>query len=135
MEKLYIAPTEFSPEIILAPYDNIFRINGCSRPENVREIYDPVVQWLSDYKNKLMNDNSEYNDYHPFTLQLDLEYFNSSTAKFLFDIVMIMKSIKEEGIPVAINWFYDSDDYDCREAGEDLAILAEIDFTYIEKPQ
>jgi hypothetical protein len=72
---------------------------------------------------------------NPFTLQLDLEYFNSSTAKFLYDIIMVFKSIKEEGIPVAINWFYDPEDPDCLEAGEDLAILAKIDFKFIERQE
>ncbi|MBN1388848.1 MAG: DUF1987 domain-containing protein [Bacteroidales bacterium] len=133
MEKLYIAPSDFNPEIILSPHDNIFRIKGNSRPENVREIYDPVVQWLSDYKNMLISEVSSYSEDNPLSLQLDLIYFNSSTAKFLYDIVMIMKSIDEEGIPVAINWFHDPEDPDSLEAGEDLAILAEIDFKYIER--
>jgi len=135
MEKLYIAPSESKPEIILSHEDNIFRIKGNSRPENVREIYEPVVKWLSDFKNILINDNSLYSEQDPFILQLDLVYFNSSTAKFLYDIVMILKSIKEEGIPTTINWFYDPEDPDCREAGEDLAFLAKIDFVYIERQE
>ncbi len=133
VEKLYMAPSESMPEVTLSHEDNVFRISGISRPENIRKIYEPIVQWLTDYKNILINDDSIYSEDNPFILQLDLVYFNSSTAKFLYDIVMILKSIKEEGIPTTINWFYDPEDPDCREAGEDLAILAEIDFVYIER--
>ena len=43
--------------------------------------------------------------------------------------------MREEGIPIVIQWFYDRDDQDCLEAGEDLAALAEIDFTFIERQQ
>lgn len=135
MENLYIPPSEVMPEITLSHKDNIFSIRGSSRPENVREIYEPVLTWLSDYKKMLITDRSIYTENNPFIFQLDLEYFNSSTVKFLFDIIMTMKSLEEEGIPVAIHWFYDPEDPDSREAGEDLAILAEIDFTYIERQE
>ena len=135
MEKLYIAPSESMPEITLSHDDNVFRIKGVSRPENVRLLYEPVVKWLSDYKEILINKDPVYSEDNPFILQLDLVYFNSSTAKFLYDIVMILKSIKEDGIPTVINWFYDPDDPDCLEAGEDLAVLAEIDFVYIERQE
>ncbi|MFO7853297.1 MAG: DUF1987 domain-containing protein [Bacteroidota bacterium] len=135
MENLYIPPSEVMPEITLSHKDNIFRIRGCSRPENVREMYEPVLTWLSDYKKKLITGRSIYTENNPLIFQLYLEYFNSSTVKFLFDIIMIMKSLEEEGIPIAIHWFYDPEDPDSREAGEDLAGLAEIGFKYIERQE
>ena len=90
---------------------------------------------MTEYKIILADDCSVYSQEKPFILKLDLEYFNSSTVKFLFDIIRIVRSMKEEGIPIVIQWFYDRDDQDCLEAGEDLAALAEIDFTFIERQQ
>ena len=133
MEKLYIKSSEYIPEITLSPSDNIFMIKGISRPENIRLIYEPVIGWMTEYRNVLAEDHSDYSEEKPFILKLDLEYFNSSTVKFLFDIIRIVKLIKEEGTPVVIQWIHESDDQDCREAGEDLASLAEIDFTYVER--
>ena len=135
MEKLYVPRSEFIPEINLSPEDNVFSITGISRPENIRLIYEPVIDWMTGYKTVLTEDYSVYSVEKPFILKLDLEYFNSSTVKFLFDIIRIVKSMKEEGIPIVIQWFYDLDDQDCLEAGEDLAALAEIDFTFIERQQ
>ncbi len=135
MEKLYVSRSEFIPEINLSPEDNVFSITGISRPENIRLIYEPVIDWMTEYKTVLADDFSVYSEERPFIFKLDLEYFNSSTVKFLFDIIRIVKSMKEEGIPIVIQWFYDRDDQDCLEAGEDLAALAEIDFTYIERQQ
>ncbi len=135
MEKLYIKSSEYIPEITLSPSDNVFSIKGISRPENIRLIYEPVIGWMTEYRNVLAEDHSVYSEQKPFILKLDLEYFNSSTVKFLFDIIRIVKSMKEEGTPVVIQWIYESDDQDCREAGEDLASLAEIDFMFVERQQ
>jgi hypothetical protein len=58
MKKLYIAPSESIPEITLSHDDNVFMIKGNSRPENIRLLYDPVVKWLTDYKDILTNEDS-----------------------------------------------------------------------------
>ena len=133
MRKLYLPTTDLSPEIIFSHEEKLFRIKGNSRPENVRDIYEPVVQWLKNYKEYLSEDGSDYNKENPLILQFDLDYFNSSSAKYLYDIVMVLKAFDKEQIPIAITWAYDPADTDSREAGEDLATLAEIDFIFIKK--
>ncbi len=133
MQKLYQPPSDIDPEITLSHDENIFRISGMSSPENVRATYEPAINWLSDYRDKLKTDKSSYTEDKPLVLKLDLEYFNSSSAIFLYDMVMIIKSIKEDGIPAIISWTYDPADTDSLEAGEDLSILAEIDFEYIKR--
>ncbi|MCK7538576.1 MAG: DUF1987 domain-containing protein [Marinilabiliales bacterium] len=67
--------------------------------------------------------------------RLDLEYFNSSSAKFLFDIFAHLKDLSNDGVPVDIEWYYDEEDTDLREAGEDLALLCELPFKYCPKTQ
>jgi len=135
MQKYYSAPSDLDPEINFSHDDNIFRITGVSRPENVRATYEPAIKWLSDYKTELATGYSSINKDNHLTLQLDLEYFNSSSAIFLYDIVMIIRSMKEEGIPARINWAFDPADTDSLEAGEDLSILAEIEFNYIKRQE
>ncbi len=133
MEKLYSPATNLNPEILLSPEDNAFIISGNSRPENASAVYEPLLQWLGEYKKVLEADNSVYSRDNPFILQLDLEYFNSSSAKFLYDIAVLAGSFTEKNIPVAIAWTYDPSDPDSREAGEDLAELAEVEFVYIKR--
>lgn len=133
MEKLYSPASLLKPEIMLSPEDNTFIIRGNSRPENASAVYEPLIQWLGEYKNILAADSPLYNSENPFILQIDLEYFNSSSAKFLYDIVVLAGSFTEKDIPVAIAWTYDPSDPESREAGEDLAELAEIEFVYIKR--
>jgi len=46
IEKLYISPTSTTPEIHFSPLENVFQIRGISSPEDVRELYYPVMNGL-----------------------------------------------------------------------------------------
>jgi hypothetical protein len=37
-------------------------------------------------------------------------------------------------IPVVVEWIYDEEDTDLKEAGSDIASLVEMEFTYVPKP-
>ncbi len=126
--------TEISPEIFLSPAESRFVISGNSAPEDVRELYYPVLAWMKEFVSQVKRNNT-YTDKKPLTFKLDLEYFNSSSAKFLFDIFTLLKDLNNEGVPVVIEWYYDAEDTDLREAGEDLALLCEIEFKYCPKPK
>ena len=126
--------TEISPEIFLSPVENRFIISGNSAPEDVREIYYPVLAWMKEFTAGV-KENNTYTDKKPLVFKLDLEYFNSSSAKFLFDIFSLLKDLNNEGVPVVIEWHYDAEDSDLLEAGEDLSILCEIGFKYCPKPK
>lgn len=125
--------TDLTPEIILAPEEDKFIISGKSAPEDVRTIYYPVIEWLEDFM-AWVRDKRPYTDRKPLVLQIDLEYFNSSTAKFLYDIITGLQTLANEGTPVEVQWLYDEEDIDLREAGEDLALLCEMQFKYCPKP-
>jgi len=134
MHKFYIGPTDNTPEIHLSPDENIFFIRGISSPEDVRSLYYPVNEWFKIYIDKIIEEKGTiFSPDNPLKLQIDLEYFNSSSAKFLFDIIMEIKRASLAEIPVIIEWYYDSADHDLRSAGSDIALLAEMEFTYIQK--
>ena len=69
----------------------------------------------------------------PLSFRFEFEYFNSSTAKFLFDIISSIKKLAECNIPTEIAWIYDPGDIDMKEAGEDLSILIDLKFVYVAK--
>ena len=60
------------------------------------------------------------------------EYFNTSSSKCLFDIFRKLNIVKESGFDLSINWYYEEDDEDMLEAGEDYADLLGIEFNYVE---
>jgi hypothetical protein len=134
MQKLYLPPTSTSPEIHFSPEEEIFFIRGISCPEDVRGIYYPVIEWLRNYIDILLEGKSaEYFNNVPLKFQVDLDYFNSSSGKFLYDIFLELKRLISGGIPVVVEWMYDEEDTDLQEAGSDIAALVEMEFTYIPK--
>jgi len=135
MEILKIEPTHISPTIRFIPELNDFSITGMSAPEDVRALYYPVIEWIDKFNGELMRgDNKIFNETNPLTLKIDLNYFNSASAKFLLDILLELKKIRESGTPVVVEWYYEEDDIDMKEAGEDISELVEMELKYIIKP-
>ena len=134
MQKLYISPTKSTPEINFSPEENIFQIKGTSSPEDVREMYYPVIEWVRIFIEDLLHgEGAVYTTDNPLKLKVDLEYFNSSSAKFLYDIFNDLKKLNDSQIPYVIEWHYDEQDTDMLDAGQDIALLVETSFNYIEK--
>jgi hypothetical protein len=134
IQKLYIKPTNLTPEVTFSPEENIFFIRGISSPEDVRAMYYPIIEWVKSYIDELLvTKNPNYTLDSPLCFGTDLIYFNSSTAKFLYDIFLEMKRLVPAGIPFIIQWFYDEEDLDQKEAGSDIALLVGMEFTFIEK--
>ena len=134
MQRLYIERTENTPEINFSPDENIFIIRGSSSPEDVRAMYYPVIEWLKILVEDIID--GEYKNFsaeRALILTTDLAYFNSSSAKFFFDIFSELKKLSDNGIRVIVEWFYDEEDMDQKEAGSDIAILVEMEFTFIPK--
>ena len=134
MQKLSISPTPLTPEINFSPEENVFIIRGTSSPEDVRAMYYPIIEWIKSFIDTTIKGNNIFlSTESPLKFQVDLKYFNSSSAKFLYDIFMELKRLPPSGIPVIVEWYHDEEDIDMKEAGSDIAFLAEMEFTYISK--
>ena len=134
MQPLILEPTPVTPEIIFSPSDKKFIIKGTSSPEDVRAIYYPVIEWTKKFIDEILSvSDAGYSEHNPFILKIDLDYFNSYSAKFFYDIFLEFKRLEPAAIPVKIEWYYEEDDTDSMDAGNDIALLAEMEFTYIEK--
>ena len=134
IEKLYIRSTNITPEVNLSPQENVFIIRGISSPEDVRSLYYPVIEWVKEYVTNLLEiKDVSFTKGSPLRFKTDLMYFNSSSAKFLYDIFLELKRLVPSGIPFIIEWYYDEEDLDLKEAGADIAMLVGMEFTYIAK--
>ncbi len=102
MQKLFIAAGQNTPEINFSPEENVFMIRGTSSPEDVRALYYPVIDWFTKYSEEIRTAHSLFTAEKPFVFQIDLKYFNSSSAKFLYDIITELKNISDTGIPVKV---------------------------------
>ena len=123
-ERFQIVGTEEIPNIILDAENGIFEITGRSFPENVERLFTPIIEWLKEY----ITDPNPTTDF-----KFQLEYFNSSSAKFLYDIFLELKRLDAVKIPVLVEWIYDQEDPDLLEAGQDIASLVDMIFVFVPK--
>jgi hypothetical protein len=134
MKRLYIERTASTPEINFSPEKNIFILKGNSSPEDVRAMYYPVIEWIKIFVDDAID--GEFKNItpdNPLKMQADLDYFNSSSAKFFYDMFIELKRLAANNKAVIVEWYYDQEDLDQKEAGSDIALLVEMEFVYIPK--
>ncbi len=124
MNKLEIIGTAKTPTVNFNPESGILEMKGRSIPENAIEFFKPLVDWLEEYSKSAI-DLTQAN--------IQLEYFNTSSSKCILDIFKKLESInKQDEKEVVINWYYEEDDEDMLEAGEDYQSILKIPFKMIE---
>ncbi|MFW5978872.1 MAG: DUF1987 domain-containing protein, partial [Bacteroidia bacterium] len=101
MESISLEGTTKTPTINLDPKKGTIEIKGRSIPENSIEFYRPIVEWLEEYANSPKKKT---------TVNVQLEYFNTSSSKCILDIFKKLESIKKARNEVIINWYYEEDD-------------------------
>jgi len=119
MNIIKIEGQEDTPKIVFDPSNDIFEISGRSLPEDAAMFYEPIIEWLQNYA----KNPNDYTDMH-----IKLNYFNTASSKLLLDILMILEEMVEDGRNCSIKWFYDEDDEDMEEAGEEYSELIEVPF-------
>ncbi|MGD9976993.1 MAG: DUF1987 domain-containing protein [Bacteroidales bacterium] len=118
MKKLYVQSTKDSPEVKFEPQSGNFSIVGISHPENISTFFDPVIKWLDDYLNELKV--SGIGSVQPIKLRLFFKYINSASYKYLITFLQKMNEFVDIGIQVNLEWQYECEDEDMREAGYEL---------------
>jgi hypothetical protein len=88
--------------------------------------FKPVLAWLDQYSKILYYEKEKYGQSIPFTANFRLQYFNSTSAKFFFDMLKVIEEFSKQGLNVKINWHYDSRDEDMKESGEEFSRMISI---------
>jgi len=95
--------TNITPAVTFAENSKLL-IKGRSIAEDVLKFYQPLIDWAGK-----LNISS-------LTVDINLEYVNSSSSKKLFSLLKVLDtntSIKD----LTINWFYEEGDEDSLEKG------------------
>ncbi|MBL0105588.1 MAG: DUF1987 domain-containing protein [Bacteroidetes bacterium] len=120
MSNLIIEESIKTPSISFRRETGTLELKGKSIPENSLEFYRPVYEWLDNYAQSPSTETE---------LRVRLEYFNTSSSKCLLDIFRRLESLHSGGkSKVKVSWFYDSEDEDMMEAGEDYKALVKVPF-------
>ena len=132
MDSLIIEPTDDSPGISFDLKTNRFVIYGRSRPENTVKFYTPVVNWISNYEKTLSSSSDQKGDKSNRALIFKMEYFNSISAKYFLDLILIIKDFVTKGYAIKIEWHYAKQDDDMFDIGKEFSIMANLKFDFIE---
>lgn len=123
MAVLMIESTEDTPRVVFDPANNNFEISGRSLPEDAPSFYGPVLAWLDQYYS-----GSPLPETH---IDFKLEYFNTASSKLILDVLMKLEEYHSAGNETLIKWYFDEDDEDMQEAGEEFADLVGVPFEHV----
>jgi hypothetical protein len=123
MESIIREGTPKTPSILFDAEKGLVDIRGRSIPENSTEFFKPLVEWLDRYSE---------NPAKITTVNIHLEYFNTSSSKCILDLFKKLETIYKAKNEVIVNWYYEEDDEDMLEAGEDYESIIRIPFKLIE---
>lgn len=130
MRKLIVNSTSNSPKVHFDPEEKRFEISGESRPPNVPAFYDEIIGWVNDFTKDLSVSGENRG---PVEFNLDFNYFNSSSAKYILDFCKKIATLRANGENATIRWHYESDDLDMLEVGKEMSRMARIPFDYVQK--
>jgi len=122
IQTLEIAETRDTPYVLLDAKKNTFQISGNSMPEDAARFFDPIFDWIEEYV-KTPNESTH--------LVCNLDYFNSSSAKMLYQLFIELENIKEIGLKVKISWHFESEDKLIEEKGLEYQSILNIPFEMI----
>ncbi|MDY0199985.1 MAG: DUF1987 domain-containing protein [Bacteroidales bacterium] len=120
MNNLYVKGNSKTPEIDFKK--GVLKISGRSIPEDALSFYQPVIKWLENYitqPEKLTN------------VSILIEYINSGSNRFLYNIIKILEKCFLDGNEVTISWYYEEDDDTIQNLGLDFKALFKVPISLI----
>jgi hypothetical protein len=126
MEKYEIEGTVKTPSIVMDGDDGIMTIEGRSNPENAREFFQPVMEWLDEY----LKNPAEKTD-----LRINLEHFNTSSSKYLMEVLRKIRYLADNDHLFNVTWMYEEDDLEMLDTAEAYEMMTGLRFEKVSYPE
>ncbi len=121
MENLELTESTDTPHVHLDSITGTVKIDGKSYMEDASSFYRPIINWIIKYIS---------NGAKQATVDINLTYYNSTTAKYLLKILFLFK--KENMLEnLQVNWHYNKEDELNEERGKEMQIIVGIEFKQI----
>ncbi|HCX99159.1 MAG TPA: hypothetical protein DG754_03380 [Bacteroidales bacterium] len=105
-----------TPEVLIERNSGTISFTGKLLPEDSIAFFAPIEKQLKEY----MSQPNQIT-----TVNLRLEYMNSSSQKRVLGLLATLQSLTNHGLEVYINWHYPEDDEDLLDEGRDLSQMLE----------
>jgi len=120
---LILEGTNKTPLVNFSLQTGVLELGGKSIPENSFGFYQPLLNWIDEYSQ---------NPQTKTDVKITLEYFNTSSSKCLLDIFRKLSALHQTGKSnVEVFWYYEEEDEDMMEAGQDYESLVDLKFSII----
>lgn len=114
MEKLVAEGSKDKPTVNFDKEKGYLYIGGSSLPENVLEVYAPILEWIDQY----------IDEPNPVTkIEFFFEYLNTASSQMIMRILEKCIELKSRCNTLVINWCYTAGDLDMRDFGHELIEL------------
>lgn len=123
MKSLILNPSRINPYVCLDPANKNYQISGKSYPEDPQAIFEPIDEW--------MKVNVPQID-HKLELNLQTDYFNSTSNRHLLRILRSLEKFKQLGKDIEVVWNYDDDEI--QNNGIIFSKLVNLPFRFVYKP-
>lgn len=123
VDKFVVEASAKTPTVELDADKGVLLFRGRAIPENTIDFFQPINNWVEKYCQFPKEET---------TLQIRLEYFNTSSSKCILDLFRKFESLNRDKSKVSVQWFFESGDEDMEEAGEDYQAIVRLPFHMIE---
>ncbi|MDX1903882.1 MAG: DUF1987 domain-containing protein [Thermonemataceae bacterium] len=111
--------TYFTPDVNFSAKTGVCEIAGESYQEETFSFFNELIAWLEEYTLKVRK---------AIIFNVKLTYFNTSSARALLEMLLVLKKYKAQGAEVEINWYVQQEDEGMSEEAEDLQIQSGLNF-------
>jgi hypothetical protein len=120
LERIYIPPTDKTPEVTLDP-EGLIKTKGRGLILNKTKISHEITDWLEEYTN---------NPAEITYVIIAFEYLNSFSTTMIVSFIKSVARIISKDKKLIVRWYYEEDDIDILERGEYVlsAVNIPIDF-------
>ena len=116
---MIIKETDSTPLVKLSIEECLFEIKGFSFSNEADFFYKPILEWI-DKEIPMLECELNCEFYIPL--------FNSTTFKYLLNMMAKFKRFTDKGKKIKVTWYYDPDDDDNADSAQDIRELFNIPF-------
>jgi hypothetical protein len=127
MNSLKIESTTFTPEISFDIENNTLSFLKVSKPANAFTFYKPVFEFIDNFENTKVKSKIA----KELVIDFKFDYFNTATAKVIYELLNKFSKIKKQGVNVIINWYFHPEDDDLLEEGQIMSEAVNLDFNFL----
>lgn len=103
--------------------DGTLEIEGRSITEDPFTFWQPLLEWVETYAKKPASTT---------TVNIYLEYSNSSSNKYINELLRRLEDFHGKTTQVIVNWKYEEDDESVLQLGKDFESMLKLPFCFLE---